>query len=850
MCKNKMQQSEVTKINIDENWKFSRAGENNRLPATVPGTIHTDLMANKIIDDPYYRLNEHKLQWIDKVDWEYRTTFKTPAEIFDKDHIELIFDGLDTYADVYLNDELILKANNMFRTWTVDCKPFISKGKNTLNIYFTSPINIGLEKLEANGYPLPASNDQSENGELGDNKVSVFTRKAGYHFGWDWGPRLVTSGIWRPVTLCGWDDAIIKNVYVVQKNISEDKAQLCAKIEINSADFSDYGLNILVNGKKVAKEKIRTKPGTSVYKIDFTIPQPKLWWPNGLGEQNLYTITCEINEQGELVDKIDTQIGLRTIILVQEPDEDGEGRSFFFEVNGRPVFCKGANYIPNDVFLPRVSPEDYEHLVKSAAEANMNMLRVWGGGVYENDIFYDLCDKYGILVWQDFMFACSMYPGGEAFFDNVKQEAVDNVKRLRNHPCIALWCGNNEIEGAWGEYEKGRGWKWKERYTPAQRKEIWANYDTVFHRILPKVIKNHTEGQFYWHSSPSAGMGKLASYTTNSGDMHYWGVWHGQHPFSDFRVYKARFMSEYGFQSFPEFKTVKQYTIPSDRDIKSEVMASHQRSGIGNLRIEKYMENDYIIPDDFEQFLYVGQLLQAEGIKMAIEAHRTAMPYCMGTLYWQINDCWPVASWSGIDYFGRWKALHYFAKKAFKNVIVATAEEDDKLKIWIVSDFNEKMNATLKLRLIDFDGKKLWEKSTDIKTPQNSAKLYEEIPLGQLMKKGNKNEMALVTDLIVNNRLYERDIHYFAKPKYLTLSEPGLKIKITEEKENFKIDLTASKLAKNVFLSSENSDGRFSDNYFDILPGQQVNITYPKLCSLSDFESGLKVMHWQQTIGK
>ncbi|MQY80488.1 MAG: glycoside hydrolase family 2 protein [Bacteroidetes bacterium] len=846
--KKKDQNSELISIEINSNWKFKQADKYEWLPATIPGTVHTDLLNNGKIEDPYYRLNEKDQQWIDKADWEYQTTFNVTSGIMAKNNIWLEFMGLDTYADIYLNGQKILTADNMFREWRVDCKEFLRKGENVLRVYLASPIKIGLEKLEANGYGLPAVNDQSENGELGDKKVSVFTRKAGYHFGWDWGPRLVTSGIWRPVFLKAWNKTRIENLYIVRNEVSDMSAKMTAEFEISSDENQELRLAIAVEGKILVERIIEVTKGTSISKVDFKILNPKLWWSAGLGEQHLYNITGKVYDSENLLDESKTKIGIRTANLIQKPDTDGKGKSFYVELNGRPVFSKGANYIPNDVFLPRVAPDKYENIVKSAAEANMNMLRVWGGGIYENDIFYDLCDKYGIMIWQDFMFACSMYPGGEDFFENVKQEAIDNVKRLRNHPSIVLWCGNNEIETAWGEYKENAGWGWKQRYNMKQRKEIWTNYEKVFHKILPEVVEKYSYNTFYWHSSPSAGMGKLSHYMSTSGDIHYWGVWHGQHPFSEFQKYIGRFLSEYGFQSFPEFKSVKKYTIESDWDIESEVMASHQRSGIGNLRIRSYMEDDYIIPEDFEQFLYVGQILQAVAIQEAIEAHRRAMPYCMGTLYWQINDCWPVASWSSMDYYGRWKALQFFARNSNKNLIVSSTTKGEKVTISVVSDESENIDGELRLKLIDFAGNELWSESLEIEVKQNTSDIYFEKEITGLIVENDASGIVLVSEFIVYDKSLDTDLHYFVKPKDLKLTDPGLNIELKEETDKHVIEVSSQSLVKNLFLTIDEGNERFSDNYFDVLPGETKTVYYPKTENIPDFASKIRSIHLQKTV--
>ncbi|MDF1548095.1 MAG: glycoside hydrolase family 2 TIM barrel-domain containing protein [Bacteroidales bacterium] len=825
-------------IELNKNWKLIQETTGNEYDAVVPGCVHTDLLNNNVIEDPFFRTNEKKQQWIDKEDWSYLSEFEVDEEVLAYESVELNFKGLDTYADVYLNDSLILKANNMFREWLVECENLLKPGKNKLRVYFHSPINIGLEKLKAHGYALPASNDQSENGELGDKKVSIFTRKAPYHYGWDWGPRFVTSGIWRPVYLKVWNKAKINNIQIVQNELNEKEAKLTGNVSINSSGNQDVTIQIKNTGKVLYSEKASLKTGENSLSINYVIENPKLWWTKGLGDQHLYNISTSILVENQVIETKETTIGLRTIKLVQKPDEFG--KSFYFELNGVPVFMKGANHIPNDIFLNRVTPEIYEREIKTAAESNMNMLRVWGGGIYEDDVFYDLCDKYGILVWQDFMFACSMYPGNEEFLANIKQEAKDNVIRLRNHPSIALWCGNNEIDVAWSEHSEG-GWGWKQQYNDEQHKEIWTAYEKIFHEILPNAVNEYDPGKAYWPSSPMAGPKQSASYTSTSGDMHYWGVWHGKEPFSAFDEKRARFMSEYGFQSFPELSTVKKYALPEDFNIESEVMAAHQRSGIGNLRIKEYMSWYYKTPKDFETFLYVGQVLQAEGIKMGIEAHRRDMPYNMGTLYWQINDCWPVASWSSMDYYGKWKALQYFVKKAFEDVLISPFLAGDSVAIFIVSDKLENTKAKIKLELLDFEGNSVLGQTSDIEVIANSSKIYTSLPKKLLdLKMTNKNYVLLVS-LYDSDKLLTSNVLYFDEIKDLALPKAKIEHKITKTETGFTIELSTDKLAKNVYLMADAEDGFFSDNYFDLLPERPVKISYTTKNTSADLEKVLKI---------
>lgn len=805
---------------IAQNWTFKQADTDEWLPASIPGTVHTDLLINKKIEDPYYRDNEKKLQWIDKKDWEYSTTFNVTADILNKDKVQLDFKGLDTYADIYLNDKQIASTNNMFREWQIDCKEYLKAGENRLQVYLHSPINTDLPKLEALGYALPASNDQSENGGLGNKRVSPFARKAPYHYGWDWGPRFVTSGVWRPVYLQAWDKARIVDVYFRQDKLNLEKAELTAQVELDILNAGKYTIKISdqKNSIDVLHQLDEMEPGNQTVEIPILINNPRLWWPNGMGEAYLYNFDVRLIDNNSILDTREISIGIRTLELVREADKNG--KSFYFKINNKPVFSKGANYIPNDVFLPRVSPGKYEYVIKSAADANMNMLRVWGGGIYENDIFYDLCDKYGIMVWQDFMFACSMYPGDDAFLENVRQEAIQNVQRLRNHPSIALWCGNNEIDVAWA-HDLPVGWGWKEQYDEKTRAYIWNSYDTLFHKILPAVIDENDPARTYWPSSPLAEWGERASYSSTSGDMHYWGVWHGKERFDQFKVKKARFMSEFGFQSFPELETVKKYTAAEDREsITTDVMNAHQRSGIGNERIREYLSWYYKMPSSFEDMLYMSQVLQAEGMKIGFESHRQAKPYCMGTLYWQINDCWPVASWSGMDYYGRWKALHYFAKKAFENILVAATVDNDSLKVYIVSDEYTPVNAKLSLVLMDFDGTEFNNQQIDVEIPVNSSKVHFSEIVKDFLKGNSKENVVLSLSLIHDDKKLTENVFYFDEVKDLDLPKVSPKLSVSSDDNGYRVEISSEQLAKNVYLSIPGSIGQFSDNYFDLLPGE------------------------------
>lgn len=804
---------------LSEGWKYHQVNGDIMGLATVPGVIHTDLLNEGKIEDPFYRTNEKDLQWIDKEDWEYKTTFNISKEELGKDNLILSFQGLDTYADVFLNDTQILQADNMFRTWEVNILQEAQIGDNELRVYFHSPINKGLELLEKEGHAYPANNDQSENGGLGDKKVSIFTRKAGYHYGWDWGPRFVTSGIWKPIELKAWNNLRIKNTYIKQPQVSKEKAELVADVTLEISDEAFDGRIIVSNERKIlAIETVQLAKGTKTISIPFTIENPKLWWSNGLGEAHLYDFTIEVVSKKTVLAKEQLKTGLRDLKLVREKDKDGE--TFQFELNGQPVFAKGANYIPNDLFLPRVTKEDYEKVIADAVNANMNMLRVWGGGIYENDYFYELCDQNGIMVWQDFMFACSMYPGDPKFLESIKHEAIDNVTRLRNHPSIALWCGNNEINTGWHYYGEG-GWGWKQRYSEEIQTKINNTYLTIFHDILANVVDQYTLNDTYWPSSPQAGYNveQHAGMSSVSGDVHYWGVWHGLHPFEDFDVYKARFMSEYGFQSFPDFETVQTYTIPEDYDIESEVMAAHQRSGIGNLRIKEYMSWYFNVPSKFDDFLYMSHVLQAYGMRKGIEAHRRAMPFCMGTLYWQINDCWPVASWSSTDYLRKWKAMHYEVKRAFEPTLLSGFQDNNKFEIYGITDQLESIEGTLKLSYINFNGSIRSEEELNTKLEANtSTPIYA---VKNINSKIDTSRFFLKAQLFQGEKLIARSNFFFAQPKNQKLLQPRIKTQVLEKDEKWYVEIETDNLARYILLNIPNQNEFFVDNYFDLTPGEK-----------------------------
>ena len=816
--------SEVVVLNTG--WEFSQAGTELWRPAQVPGTVHQDLINHKQLPDPFYGINEQKIQWVENEDWEYRTAFTVTPEQLKRDDAQLVFEGLDTYADVYLNGALLLKADNMFVGYTIPVKSQLRIGENLLHIYFHSPIRQTLPQYNSNGFNYPADNDHH------DKHLSIFSRKAPYSYGWDWGIRMVTSGIWRPVTIRFYDAASISDYHVKQLALTDQLANLSNELEINNILSRPLQAEVRINtsfersAEKSISQAITLQPGINHVSIPSEVASPVRWMPNGWGKPALYDFSAQIIVEDKVVAEQSHRIGLRTVRLVNEKDKDGE--SFYFEVNGVPMFAKGANYIPQDALLTNVTTERYQTLFRDIREANMNVIRVWGGGTYEDDRFYDLADENGILVWQDFMFACTPYPSDPTFLKRVEAEACYNIRRLRNHASLAMWCGNNEI------LEALKYWGFDKNFPPEIYQEMFRGYDKLFHQLLPAKVKELDADRFYIHSSPYfANWGRPESW--GIGDSHNWGVWYGQKTFESLDTDLPRFMSEFGFQSFPEMKTISTFAAPEDYQIESEVMNAHQKSSIGNALIRTYMERDYIIPEKFEDFVYVGLVLQGQGMRHGLEAHRRNRPYCMGTLYWQLNDSWPVVSWSSIDYYGNWKALHYQAKRVFAPILINPIRQNDSLNIYLISDCPDtKDHLMLEMKVTDFDGKKQGKpiQLNTLTVPANTSQCVYRIKPDTWLSPEEQQRcfMQLTLKDKAGNTLAET-VYFFRKTKDLLLPETTVSCKMKQKDGMCELTLFSPALAKDVFIEIPLQGARFSDNFFDLLPGERktVVITSPQI---------------------
>nr|WP_321452544.1 glycoside hydrolase family 2 protein [uncultured Carboxylicivirga sp.] len=811
---------------LQANWTFRQADKEEWHPATVPGNVHIDLEKAGIIDNPFYGTNEDSVQWIEHKDWVYSGEFSIDKETLDFDNIELEFLGLDTYADVTLNGQRLFSSDNMFVAFSSEVKKYLKPGKNHLEVLFHSPIKTAMPLHEKSKYTYPADNDRSK------EHLSVYTRKAPYHYGWDWGPRFVTSGIWRPIKINAWNDARITDVHFVQKSLTEEKAEISFEYEIEATVAETATISLSFGDAIKTNKEVDLKKGINKASINITVDKPDYWWPNGMGEQKLYTATSELKTNGQLLDSKTQKIGLRTIEVINKPDSLGV--SFYFKVNGIPTFMRGVNYIPNDCFLGRMTDSIYQNNFDDLLASNMNMLRFWGGGVYEDDRFFELADEKGILLWQDFMFACTMYPSDDAFLDNVAKEANYNIKRLRNHPSLAIWCGNNEVKVGWHNW----GWQDKYGYTEEDQKELLEGYDKLFNQLLPNKLKELDSQRFYYDSSPISNWGDVKD--MKIADNHYWGVWWGKHEFEKLNEYVPRFMSEFGFQSFPPMETIKEFSKEKDWDIESDVMKTHQKSSIGNVTIKEYMQRDYKMPDNFEDFVYLNQIMQAEGMRVGFEAQRRNKPFCMGTLYWQLNDVWPVVSWSGIDYYGRWKAMQYFIKKAYEPVITSAVMEDGKLKVHLISDKITDTKVSSSLQIIKLDGTVVWEQTKEYNLEANANRVILNTPLNELIDNTAKNKVILVMNTQYDSNQTETT-YLFSKVKDLALQNANIDIQVKENGNSAEVTLKSPVFVKNIELIAEGLNGKWSDNYFDMIPNKEYKISFNSNNPIRDLKSKLQV---------
>lgn len=765
--------------------------------AEIPGSVLSCLLKAGAIEDPYYRDREYETCELFWKDYEFFRTVTVEKEMLKQERLELVCYGLDTLATIYLNGRLLAKTNNMHRTYRIPVTGLLKEGDNELRILFRST----LQYIEDYKYE---ENKKITYTAYGTIKGNQLLRKAHSMFGWDWGPMLPDAGIFRDIVLEASSDARLLEVRIDQLH-QEKKAELQGHVFVERFDGKTEDLKVKMcvfdpDGNEAGAKTISVKGAETVLSIG--IINPKLWWPNGLGEQPLYRVLIKLIKGTELLDQKEFQIGLRTLTISQKKDEWGS--EFAFQINGVKIFAKGANYIPEDCIYSRITKERIEALIKACVKANYNCLRVWGGGYYPSDAFYDLCDQYGLIVWQDLMYACNIYDLTEEFADNIVEETKDNVVRLRHHACLGLWCGNNEIESGWDHWDSFQD------QTPYLR----ADYIRQFEYLLPKAVKEKDSTTFYWPSSPSSGGCFDNPDDENRGDTHYWAVWHGLLPFEDYKNHYFRFCSEYGFQSFPCLKTVEAYTMPEDRNIFSKVMESHQKNASANGKILYYLAQNFNYPKDFDSLLYVSQILQAMAIKSGAEHFRRNRGRCMGSLYWQLNDNWPVASWSSIDYFGRWKALHYAAKRFYAPAAGSLVRNGSQIEVYLQNETLQNVNVKARLSLktmglLVLDSLSLEAEAAPLSSVKLGEKDYEEI-----LKNTEAAGVFVELCLTYADGSMQIETETFEPYKHLCLPKPEISASVEETEDKYNITLNSDCFAGFVELDFSDRDAVFEDNYF------------------------------------
>lgn len=690
----------VVEQTLSQGWTLTGDTLDINLPVNVPSVVQQNLYDAGLIPHPYLGTVEETLLWISDHPWTYATHFNVDQKMLEKDVVELVFEGIDTYASVTLNGQKLFDADNQFRIWRTDVKPLLKDQDNLLVLDFPRYDSLQLALYNDHQPRLP-------------EKYAV-TRKAPYQHGWDWAPKYKNVGIWKPVRLVAWSNARLDNAYIVTNEVEEEQAKLTLHLDVESTAPGDYTVEILSNRKVFQKFALQADQGNQHKMFSFTIENPRLWWPNEMGEQYLYDFEIRLKSSDKVLDSKQIKTGVKTVQIVQEPD--AKGFSFYFKVNGVPMYAKGANYVPEEMIETWIKPENTQKLLKMAQEAHFNMLRVWGGGIYPSDDFFNICDTLGILVWEDFMYAGTMYPYDEAFLENAKIEALEQVKRLASHPSLGLWCGGNEISEGYYNW----GWQQSLDWSEEDDQAIKAGYDRLFETILPNVVEIFDGTRPYWPSSPSKGWGRPESLT--QGDVHYWGVWWGEQPYEMYREKVGRFNSEYGYQSYPDYSTLEKIAQGELLSKDAKVIAAHQKHARGTQLIDDFIQRYYpeAQPNDFEEYVYLSQLSQAYGMEIAIEAHRTAKPYNMGTLYWQLNDAWPVTSWSSIDYYGNPKVFHEKLKTLFAPVLLSLDRRD--YQVYVTSDLMRNIDGTLTVTVNDVDGACLFEQKAKVsmKANQNS----------------------------------------------------------------------------------------------------------------------------------
>ncbi len=813
------------KLSLNKNWAFQSvengARDSKVFTGDVPITVANSLFLAGEIPDPYYGENEWVTYAELKKDYEFYNVFDISEDVFAQKVITLHCEGIDTFADIYINENHISLVEDMHRSYDFDIKPYICCGENSIRIYFKSAIE-HTEALHAEE-PYYTTSDTVNGFSL--------VRKSHCSFGWDWGQKLPDIGIFRNIEILAYSVAKIDDIYIRQ---TKNNSDFDIRIELENSILSPSAdLNIVAIIKDPQGEIIGTvnQPLTSAQALEFNVCDPQLWWCNGFGAQPLYEISVAIKKGDDTIDSTTKRIGIRELTVRREKDEWGE--SFEFSINGISIFAMGANYIPEDSIYPRCSKERTQTLIEQCVKANFNCIRVWGGGYFCDDYFYDICDEYGLIVWQDLLFACGVYRLHDNFVENVIAETKDNIKRLRHHACIGLWCGNNELEWGWSGWDMGFGDKLTDK----------ADYLKLFEWILPQTVKTVDPDRFYWLASPSSGGSFDDPNDQNRGDVHYWDVWHRLKDFTKYRDYYFRFCSEFGFQSFPCIKTIDTFAKEEDKNIFSRVMENHQKNRGANGLILYYMSANFKYPAKFDTLIYVSQVLQAEAIRYGVEHWRSNRGRCMGSLYWQLNDCWPVASWSSIDYYNRWKPLHYYTKKFYAPVLLCALEDKGFVKFVISNETTQDKTCYIDYKIRKNTGDVILEHRGEYIVSQLSSKNCIEVDFAEYAQKDNCYNHYL------EYTLYDQDgneissgTQLFCKPKHFEFLDPQISYNVHECENGFTLNFTTPNYAKYVTIDSSDFDFVASDNCFDLSKdfGRQIFISksdISKEVTVSDFQS-------------
>lgn len=790
----------MIKKTLNGQWQMCEAGEGKWMPADIPGSVVSTLLNSGQIPDPYVGLNEYAVRDLMEKDYIFERSFSLTDEMLQKPKLVLVCAGLDTIADIYINGRLVGNAYNMHRTWRYDIKK-IAASENVVKIVFHSPIQY-INRCAKNA-EIPI--DYTACGAMDNNQ---YIRKAHSMFGWDWGIQLPDMGIWRDIYVEAYEARLLTAEF--EQIHADGVVTLKTRVLTEDADQAQITVTLKSPDGQVIESQ---KPGKDSDTVKMTIHNPKLWWPNDMGAHLLYTVCIELAEgSGRVAETKTYRIGLRTLTVCR--DEDQWGKNFALEVNGVKIFTKGANYIPEDAIYSRITKKRQADLIKAAAKSHFNCLRIWGGGYYPSDEFYDLCDENGIIVWQDMMFACNIYDLSEDFEQNIIEEIRENVVRLKHHASLGLFCGNNEMESGW--------YYWPEVIrNPVKFK---ADYIKIFEYIIPKIIKKNAPGIFYWPSSPSSGGSFDHPDDESNGDCHYWDVWHGQKPFKDYRNHFFRFCSEFGFQSFPSIKTIRTFAKPEEENIFSQVMESHQKNGSANGKILYYLSENYQYPKDFESLVYVSQILQGTAIKYGVEHWRSHRGRCMGALYWQFNDNWPVASWSGIDYYGRWKMLQYMAVRFFAPKLGTLFADGTELTLSAVNDTMQDCDVNVTVHIKDMDLNVLKSFEMAAKAKALSAYQFDTVDVADVIK-GRENQVFAEAIFEFSDGYVMKQTVIFVKYKYLKLKKPDISVSISRSQEKYQILLSADTFVPYIFLDFKENDALFDDNGFFITDKNTYCIT-------------------------